>query len=152
MKKVVIFNTPPAYEDGKSTQQTVWHWEWWLTGRRNAHYQEEEWWSPPTQHHALKFTESSAICQTQHNRRTFLQNSCLARFLNSLKQFQRRILSISTPPKLSAGLSVLVSVPTCISHVMDFIKDDPCHLSHNFWASVQHAPQDLDEKSACNIR
>lgn len=48
------------------------------------------------------------------------------------EQFQRRILSISTAPKLPAGLSVGVSVHTCISHVMDFIKDDPRHLSHNF--------------------
>lgn len=42
-KKSDIFkSTPPVYEDGKSTQRTAWRWGSWLTGRRNAHYQEEE--------------------------------------------------------------------------------------------------------------
>lgn len=46
--------TPPACVGGKSTRQTVWRWGWWRTGRHNARYQEEEWWSPPTPRHALK--------------------------------------------------------------------------------------------------
>lgn len=36
------YNIQPAYVGGRSTQQTAWHWGWWLTGRRNAHCQEEE--------------------------------------------------------------------------------------------------------------
>lgn len=42
--------------------------------------------------------------------------------------------------------SKLYSVRTCISHVMDLIKDDPRHLPHDLRASVQHAPQDLGVK------
>lgn len=34
---------------------------------------------------------------------------------------------------------------TCISHVVDLIKDDPRHFPHDLRASVQHTPQDLGE-------
>lgn len=56
----------------------------------------------------------------------------------------KTMLSVAVAPKLPAGLSI--SVHTCISHVVDFIKDDPRHLPHDFRAPVQHAPQDLKEK------
>lgn len=48
-------------------------------------------------------------------------------------------------PMLQTTLSSY-SVHTCISHVMDLIKDDPRHFSHDLRASVQHASQDLGEK------
>lgn len=34
---------------------------------------------------------------------------------------------------------------TWVSHVMDLIEDDPRHLPHNLWSSVQHAPQNLNQ-------
>lgn len=39
----------------------------------------------------------------------------------------------------------LYCVHTCISHVMDLIKDDPRHFSHDLRPSVKHAPQNLGE-------
>lgn len=39
----------------------------------------------------------------------------------------------------------LDSAHTCISHVMDLVKDDPRHFPHDLRASVQHAPQDLGQ-------
>lgn len=57
---------------------------------------------------------------------------------------QRQVLSLAN---LNGMITKVKPTPTCVSHVMDLIKDDPSHLSHDLGASVQHAPQNLLDKT-----